>query len=172
MNIVKLVISFCDHCVLLCNKCAKCLGFFSPSSASWSGLPGCIRFGCGLVRVGRKELIGLDRWSLQPDKHDTCEYFLCFLLEHWNLKWLYQAELFPELALDKSTLNVSLCLLDYIDRIERPSWTHGPLALNLISLCWCCCCCCWEHHFNLSNCDKAFMAKRVECRSLTQETGS
>lgn len=28
MNIVKLVISFCDHCVLLCNKCAKCLGFF------------------------------------------------------------------------------------------------------------------------------------------------
>lgn len=26
MNIVKLVISFCDHCVLLCNKCAKCMG--------------------------------------------------------------------------------------------------------------------------------------------------
>lgn len=30
MNIVKLVISFCDHCVLLCNKCAKCLGFSPP----------------------------------------------------------------------------------------------------------------------------------------------
>lgn len=28
MNIVKLVISFCDHCVLLCNKCAKCMGLY------------------------------------------------------------------------------------------------------------------------------------------------
>lgn len=28
MNIVNLVISFCDHCVILCNICAKCLGFF------------------------------------------------------------------------------------------------------------------------------------------------
>lgn len=28
MNIVKLVILFCDHCVLLCNKCAKCMGLY------------------------------------------------------------------------------------------------------------------------------------------------
>lgn len=28
MNIVNLVISFCDHCVILCNICAKCLEFF------------------------------------------------------------------------------------------------------------------------------------------------
>ena len=168
MNIVKLVISFCDHCVLLCNKCAKCLGFFSPSSASWSSLPGCIRFGCGLVSSWQERA----HWFRQtgPAAWQTGHVNISFVFS-WSIETsndCFRHKLFPELALDKSTLNVSLCLVDYIDRIERPSWTHGPLAVNLISLCGCCC---WEHHFNLSKCDKAFMAKSVEYRSLTQETG-
>lgn len=43
MNIVNLVISFCDHCVILCNICAKCLGFFFPPAFE-SNLPKCVCF--------------------------------------------------------------------------------------------------------------------------------
>lgn len=90
---------------------------FSPSSASWSGLPECIRFGCGLVC--RKVLTGSDRWALQPGTHYTSEHLfsLAFKLEIS----LFLAECFPELALDKSTLHVSLYFIGW--REVRGVWS-------------------------------------------------
>lgn len=124
MNIVKLVISFCDHCVLLCNKCAKCLGyFFLPPMLLEAASLDAFTLVVDQLRVCRKVLIGSDGvCSLVHVTHQTSLLFSLGALTPELTLCL--AELFRELALDKSTLNVSPCV-DYKGRLEGPLRTNS-----------------------------------------------
>lgn len=111
MNIVKLVISFCDHCVLLCNNVQNVWDSFP--SASWSS-PWMHSPRRGLASVSR----GV-HWFRQSGSHHTCEHLISSL-GAWKL----------EITLKNGFLPIRWFIV--LDDME-PSWLKRLIKPRLLT---------------------------------------